>query len=220
MVSSALSVFATVIEWNTKRMSRKMREDWKKDFARVTIKVEKNDAAKMQNEGYLHRTKILKKTLEKKLEDESPCKVEILNMEYNDQLNHTNIHMYITFKTDKTKSNSQQEVELKMKETIDAQWNLNNASARESGWDLKVEWDSKKSPGDIELNELEGTTTAGGDVNAAGNKNGGTTEGGGIPAANMIPSQRTMSYHRSNSFSEEDNDEDMNETMRSQVSKV
>jgi len=152
--------------------------------------------------------------------------VEILNAEYNPETNHTNIHMYITFKTDKTKSNSQQEVELKMKETIDAQWNLNNASARESGWDLKVEWNSKKSTGDIELNELEGTTTAGGDVNAAGNKDGATPGGGGIPAATMIPSQRTMSYHRSNSFSEEDNDEVISENMLSldevisEVSKV
>merc|ERR1719361_2738564 len=135
MVSSALSVFATVIEWNTKRMSRKMREDWKKDFARVTIKVEKNDAAKMQNEGYLHRTKILKKTLEKKLEEESPCKVEILNAEYNPETNHTNIHMWITFATDDCLPGQQQEkIKSKMQETLNAKWQIRSASDEEYNW--------------------------------------------------------------------------------------
>jgi len=216
MVSSALSIFAAVTEWNTKKLSKEMRDKWPTDFASVTIKVEKDDAEKMQNQGYMHRTKVLKKTLEAKMGANSPCKVEILHVKHNTVRSDTNIHMFITFQnaelTAEAKSNGLQEIESNLKDTIDDTWMINIASDRESNWDLKMEWNSKKSTGDIELPEFEGTITAGGDVNAAEDNEGATTAGGGIPAASMIPSQRTMSYHRSNSFSEEDNESIYNET--------
>merc|ERR1712019_65106 len=132
-----------------------MRKDWKKDFASITLEKSNGDDGTTLSEGYKHRTKILKKTLEEEMPNK--CQVEFLNVKHMKNGQKANIHMFITFTTtnEKEYSEEHEEIQSKVRDTIQEKWDINVTS----DWSLKVDWDSSKLTSNKLAGNTEGTTT-------------------------------------------------------------